>query len=406
MLSKPIVTLSLLASIALSTFAFAADNETVLYDFCAVTGCADGSSPNAGVIFDSAGNLYSTTYQGGAYNLGTVFELSPGTGGTWTEQVLYSFGKTSTDGTGPESSLVFDASGNLYGTTYAGGHNNLGTVFELSPSSKGWMEKILHSFGSGSTDGANPSAGVVFDKSGNLYGTTQSGGRYRYGTVYQLAPQSGSWKENVLLNCKAYPSDTGASPIGGVSFDAAGNLYGATPAGGSKAYGGVFRLTNTGSAWKFSSLYNFKGTTDGGGSWGTPVVDSEGNVYDTTIYKGSHDSGTVFQLQPNGDKWAFVLLLSFNGKNGASPETGVILDGSGNIYGSTGGGGTDSQGTVFELSPISGGKWEETVLYSFTDGIDGEAPVAPPTLGADGNVFGTASSGGAGMNGVVFELTP
>ncbi len=198
-----------------------------MYNFCAQTNCADGWIPSAGLIFDAAGNLYGTTGLGGTDGVGTVFELTRA-GGGWTEQVLYNFG---TDGAYPGGGLTFDSAGNLYGTTGEGGIHILGTVFELTPTvGGGWTETVLHNFGSG-TDGAYPGAGVTFDAAGNLYGTTQYGGTYNScsggcGTVFELTPTAGGgWTEQVLLN---FNGTGGANPYAGLIFDGAGNLYGTT----------------------------------------------------------------------------------------------------------------------------------------------------------------------------------
>jgi len=182
--------------------AIAAPTEQVLYSFCSVSGCADGNTPLAGLISDAAGNLYGTTPSGGSISncstgCGTVFELTPGAGGTWTETVLYSFCPANgcSDGAYPESgNLVFDAVGNLYGTTAFGGAyqsacggHDCGTVFELSPDGGGkWTETVLHSFGNG-TDGREPLASLIFDAAGNLYGTTAFGGADAGGTVFELS---------------------------------------------------------------------------------------------------------------------------------------------------------------------------------------------------------------------------
>jgi uncharacterized repeat protein (TIGR03803 family) len=219
---------------------------------------ADGSSPNAALIFDTAGNLYGTTSFGGEDGVGTVFELSPTTSGTWSETVLYSFGAgTSGDGQNPGSVLLLHASGNnaaiLYGTTLQGGTNNLGTAFELSPSADGgYTETVLHSFGSG-TDGKSPKAGLIVDPAGNLYGTTTAGGIYNTGTVFELTPTG---EETILHSFKPNGRD-GAEPVGGLVMDQAGNLYGTTDAGGSFKYGTVFEVEPASKSEKI--LHNFSG---------------------------------------------------------------------------------------------------------------------------------------------------
>jgi uncharacterized repeat protein (TIGR03803 family) len=224
-----------------STWAAAQAQEKVLHNF---TG-ADGSGLGADLIMDAAGNIYGTTGAGGTYFHGTVFELTPGADGSWTEKVLYSFGNYP-DGSEPSSSLVFDAAGNLYGTTYQGGANVAGTVFELTSGPGGsWTKKLLHTFNSNGTDGAYPAAGVIFDAAGNLYGTTSLGGTYAYGTVFELTPTiGGSWIETVLYSFGG--GTDGDGPLAGLIFDAAGNLYGTTYSGGAfVSYGTVFEITNT-----------------------------------------------------------------------------------------------------------------------------------------------------------------
>ena len=207
--------------------------EKVLYSF---SGGTDGDQPAAGLIFDAAGNLYGTTYVGGTSDNGTVFELTPAGGGTWTERVLYNF--NGTGGAIPQAGLIFDAAGNLYGTTFAGGTYNLGTVFELTPAGGGtWTEQVLHNFGNG-TDGGGPWAGLIFDAAGNLYGTTRYGGSYGGGTVFRLNAQG----ETLLYS---FSGADGANPIAGLVLDAAGNLYGTTYLGGASSQGTAFEITNT-----------------------------------------------------------------------------------------------------------------------------------------------------------------
>jgi uncharacterized repeat protein (TIGR03803 family) len=215
-----------------------AQKEKVLYSFG--TARMDGAYPRAGLIFDNAGNLYGTTYSGGAHNAGTVFELMRKTGGRWTERILHNF-KGGADGAYPLANLIFDASGNLYGTTYAGGSNVEGTIFQLALKAGGvWTEKVLHSFGNGK-DGEHPDAGLVFDATGNLYGTTYVGGANGFGTVFELTPKArGKWAEQVL---HSFSGKDGASPYASLIIDTAGNLYGTTSSGGADGFGTVFELT-------------------------------------------------------------------------------------------------------------------------------------------------------------------
>lgn len=202
----------------------------------------DGQDPQAGLIFDAAGNLYGTTYSGGSLGFGTVFKMTPNGSGGWTEKVLHNFG-IGEDGNSPQGlSLIFDGAGNLYGTTNTGGMNNAGTVFEMSPNgSGGWFEKTLHFFGNGN-DGMGPTSSLIFDANGNLYGTTLEGGTNGAGVVFEMMPNgSGGWTEIVLHNFGA--GDDGAFPQAGVILDGAGNLYGTTGAGGIQSDGTVFEVT-------------------------------------------------------------------------------------------------------------------------------------------------------------------
>ena len=240
--------------------AFAARKEKVLYSF---TGGNDGGLSVAGLIFDASGNLYGTTAIGGANNVGTVFELTPGSNGTWTETVLHSFQNNRQDGFGPQASPIFDAAGNLYGTTYDGGVNGVGTVFELAPGSNGtWTETVLYSFQNDSQDGANPSANLVFDAAGNLYGTTMLGGPVRAGKCnggcgtcfFELTPASdGTWTEKVLHFFNWWD---GATPWDGLVLGSSGSLYGTTSYG--NVQGNVFRLrADANGKWAEEILHAF-----------------------------------------------------------------------------------------------------------------------------------------------------
>jgi len=334
----------------------------------------DGANPSAGVIFDAQGNLYGTTDGGGTYNRGVVFELSPNPTGFWTETVLYSFSGVNGDGRYPYAGLVFDSLGNLYGTTAVGGAFNCvgssqgcGTVFELSPGQNGtWTETVLHSFDG--RDGALPYASLIIDAAGNLYGTTGHGG-------------SGA-------NC---------------------------PAQLTVGCGIVFELSPTQGAWTESVLYNFCSLAqckDGFGPFAGLIFDAAGNLYGTTSDGGAYSHcnpscGTVFELTPGNGAWTESVLFSFKGKYGADPEDDLIFDAKGNIYGTTrlghgnGGGG----GVAFELSPANGA-WTETVLHGFNRDRDGQGPNGPLVFDASGNLYGTTQAGGSNERGLVFELSP
>lgn len=384
----------------------AAQQAKALHSF---TGGNNGSNPNGGLIFDSAGNLYGTTFYGGTYGYGTVFELSPSKNGTWSTKILYSFINNNQDGVNPQAALVFDASGNLYGTTLFGGAygNNGksagGAVFELSPASGGaWTEKVLHSFQENGKDGYTPTTPVTLDSAGNLYGTTDSGGASGAGIVFELVPSAGgAWTEKILHN---FNGKDGAGSITPVIFDSAGDLYGTTGSnGGGKGCqtalcGTVFELTpKAGGGWTEKVIYNFNYNSSDGQAPGSLLFDNLGNLYGTTYYGGTYGYGAVFELSPKvGGGWTEKLLFSFDGSSTGSTPVGLTLDAAGNLYGETY---TD----VFELTP-SGATWTEKVLYTFAKNTKyGSSGVI---LDSAGNLYGETWAGGAYTYGTVFEVTP
>jgi uncharacterized repeat protein (TIGR03803 family) len=390
---------------------FAAATENVLYSFCTASNCTNGLDPNAGLIFDAAGNLYGTTAEGGAYGEGTVFQLVLA-GGTWSETVLYSFCKLSkcTDGEYPTAGLIFDSAGNLYGTTSEGGAYGNGTVFQLVLVGGTWNETVLYNFcpATNCPDGAGPKAGLIFDGGGNLYGTTYGGGAAgcSCGTVFQLKRTNGHWREHVLHSFKG---KDGYHPSAGLIFDAAGNLYSTTFGGGATGYGTIFQLTSASGRWNEKVLHNFTSNgKDGFLPKADLIFDSAGNLYGTTNGGGAHGYGTVFQLTQTGGTWKERPLHSFdeNGTDGYYPYAGLILDSGGALYGTTFRGGVKGYGTVFQLK-MTNGRWREKLLWSFNNnGTDGIYPYADLTSDAAGNLYGTTSEGGGYQGGTVFQLTP
>jgi uncharacterized repeat protein (TIGR03803 family) len=338
--------------------------ERVIYRFAKLP---DGIIPNPGsLILDGAGNIYGTTGGGGAYGFGTVYELTRHPDNTWTESILYSFrGSGNGDGQDPEAGLIFDSLGNLYGTTALGGHGcsgtGCGTVFKLSPSGSDWTETLLYSF-RGNSDGAGVSAPVIFDRAGNLYGTTTEGGNSaNQGTVFELTQAKGVWKEKVLHRFTG--GSDGGGPYAGLTLHGTGHIYGSTFYGGTSGYGTVFELTHLKTEWMETVLYNFDAGSDGGFPYyGTLVFDKTGNVYGTTSTGGCCGFGTVFELSPAGNgKWTETVLDGFvgDGDDGVEPDGGLVFDTAGNLYGTTSGGGglgtcSDTVlgcGVVFKLTP-------------------------------------------------------
>lgn len=308
---------------------------------------------------------------------------------------------------GQAGSLIFDRSGNLYGTTFTGGTDGAGIVFELVPQPDGtWTEGVLHSF-TGS-DGGAPTAALIFDNSGNLYGTaSEGGGTHADGVVFELSPQgNGTWMLDVLHVFLANGSD-GFSPGGELLFDSAGNLYGTTSSGGAYDEGTVFELTPNGKKWTETILHSFKQDgIDGRGPNSALITDSAGNLYGTTVYGGVDDQGVVFQLQPGGGgSWNEVVLHSFKLRDGMQPYAGLILDRAGNLYGTTWRGGGGGKGTVFKLKPTGTGRWTETVLHSFRN-HPGSYPRGGVIRDAHGNVYGASHGDNKKTFGSVFKITP
>ena len=389
----------------------AVDTEKVVYSF---TGGLDGSNPASQLIFDNAGNAYGTTVTGGDSDCGTVFELTPLSGGQWQESVLYSFSCFG-DGKNPYGGVTFDSDGNLYGTTVAGGSggectgDGCGVVYKLTKSGGNWSQSVLYNF-TGGDDGFGPGSGVVFDKAGNLYGTTPDGGAYSEGVVYQLSPNNGQWQQTVIHPFTG-GSDGAIGSLGLLLLDAAGNVYGVTELGGDYGAGVVYKLSLAGGTWKQTTLYQFQGLPDAGFPYGGLIADAAGRLYGTTYFGGTSGLGAVFELGPGPTAlmgWKENVLYSFQGDTDASfPTSTLVFDKAGNLYGtsSTGGRPSCDCGTIFELTP-SGGGWSESVLHSFGSNGDGSYPYYGMTSDGMGNYFGTTAAGGAHGHGVVFAITP
>ncbi len=412
-----VMTVTLIIALILAPGAGAAGKYKVLYSF---TGGADGSQPDfAQLILDAAGNLYGTTTGGGAFGDGVVFELTKNSDGTWTESVLYSFAG-GTDGATPQAAVTLDASGNLYGTTQYGGDFSAGTVFQLAPNSGGgWTESVLYSF-TGASDGANPEYGVIFDATGTLYSVTSGGGTQGMGVVYKLTPNSDGSLTYGLLHSFTGGED-GSYPLlgGNLTFDTAGNLYGATSDGvdaygncpSSNDCGSIFELTpQPGGNWNEQVIFRFHGA-HGVKALSPVIFDSAGHLYGNAS-GGGGNFGDPFRLRlgENG-KWTEEVLHVFQGnQDGAYPLGNIALDASGRLYGTTAAGedldGACCFGQVFKLIPHAHG-WRKQALHRFQGPPrDGGQAYAGVVLDAAGNIYGTTVNGGASGNGVVFEFTP
>jgi uncharacterized repeat protein (TIGR03803 family) len=422
-----VVAMVLVGNLASVPDSQAAAKEKVLYNFHPGK---YGSKPFSGVVMDQAGNLYGTAYMSGGLRIGcgVVYELPRG--GSYTSLHDFAGG---TDGCHPVGDLIIDEKGSLYGTTVRGGNTSkcvpdgCGVVFQLTPNTDGtWTESALYSFAAGD-DGYFPYAGLALDSNGNLYGTSQGGALQ--GTVFRLTPGSnGQWTHAVLYS---FSGTHGTLPLFSTSssliLDTAGNVYGTTFGGGDlSACGGsgcgvVFELTPTSAGeWSETVLYRFRGGRDGANPSGGVVFDSSGSLWGTTSYGGNPSlcpgtggCGVVFELTPTGGQWKESVLHRFtDGKDGGFPSGSLVVSPVGNLYGTTVAGGTlgDCQnsfsvgcGVVFELSPTTGGKWKEQVIY--TQARRGTAySYAGLILDSAGNLYGTAS--GACCGGAVFEIVP
>jgi len=374
--------LMLVGLAALTIQSARAQTFSVLYSFA---GSPDGAYPCAGLVRDTTGNLYGTTFYGGASSYGTVFKLNSKN----RETVLYSFA-----GGGYPYDALLDVNGQFYGTTYSGGASNFGTVFKLNQSGK---ETVLHSF-AGSPDGQYPFAGLVRDAKGNFYGVTTLGGSFNNGVVFKLDKAG---KETLLYTFTG--GSDGGVPLyyGSLVMDSAGNLYGTTQGGGAR-FGTVFKVTPKG---KETVLHSFTGPPDGVAPFAGLVRDAKGNLYGTAL-GGTSGNGVVYKVDKTGKE--SVLYTFTGGADGGNPFEGLVRDAKGNLYGTTEVGGTSGLGTVYRVS--SNGK--ETVLHSFTGGANGRIPFTALIRDTKGNLYGTTEQGGdVACNppygcGTVFKLTP
>lgn len=402
-----------------------AQTLTVLHTF---TGGKDGAHPLAGLTRDQGGNLYGTASKGGTTDNGSVFKLKHA-GSGWTLSPLYNF-QGGVDGAYPVARVVFGPNGSLYGTTENGGTSGdcsggCGTVFNLQPQPTAcnsavcpWIETIVQRF----TYLAFPASEVTFDSAGNLYGTTYSGGYLSAGggngcypdcgAVYELSPSNGSWTLQVLYSFRGAEDDDGEEVEAGVVFDNSGNLYGDTNQGGNCNFGILYQLTPNGSSWGEHILQQLCST--GGSPASSLIFDGSSTFYGASVGNTPYglQAPSVFSLTQSSGTWVYTPIYTFNWKGGG-PGGALLRDSAGNLYGTTGAGGSNPLGqcpsngcgTIFKLSPSNGG-WTYTELYDFTGGDDGSAPASNVVMDAAGNLYGTASQGGSSRDGTVWEFTP
>jgi len=377
-------------------------NYKVLYSFL---GEPDAEKPLAGLLAGKNGEYYGTSAAGGSTDRGAVYEITA----AGKEKVLYSF-RRDRDGKQPQSTLIMDQEGALYGTTVMGGGacdiGGCGTVFKLRPGKQGWTESVLYAFqGRSRNDGEYPYGGLVMIKSGALLGTTNIGGERDGGIVYELKPSGSTYTEKVVCSF-----DYGLNPTAALVSDSSGNLYGTTTDGGRYGRGTVFKLTPSGSTYTFSTIYNFTGRRAGKYPSAGLLPAPNGVFYGLTDKTGA---GTSFKLTPSGSTYTHSVIYRFKGgSDGSGPfdTPGLVADRSGNLYGTTvyGGGSTactDGCGTVFKLVR-SGKRFAESVLYAFQGGTDGATPYGGVAIDRKGNLLGTTSSGGRSGVGTIFSIAP
>jgi uncharacterized repeat protein (TIGR03803 family) len=363
----------------------------VVYSF---TG-SDGANPVDGFTADGAGNLYATTFNGGAYGHGVIFKITSG-----QESVLYSF-QGGTDGANPEGGVLLDSSGNLYGTTTAGGAHGLGTVYKVS---SGGQESVLYSF-AGGKDGATPKSNLVIDSSGDIWGTTTAGGVHDQGTIFRLWLNK---RKNLWYEQRVHvfgDGKDGQVPVAGVFLDAAGNAYGTTSGGGEYGYGTVYELERP--HFRETILWSFKDEADGAVPYAGVIADSSGNLYGAATEGGEGGQaggGTIFELAKQSTGFTFSVIYPYPGWGISGSFRSLLMDSSGNLYGSTHCDGNNDSGTVYELSP-SGTSWNFNQLYLFSGGSDGQYSFSNPVL-VNGVLYGTTQYGGANGAGVVWSVTP
>ena len=380
-----------------------ASTTDIIYSFA---GDEDGEYLDTDVEIDAAGNLYGTSVLGGEFGGGTVWQLSPVSGG-WVHTVLYSF-TGGADGGEPYKGVTLDPAGNLYGTAVTGGSGSCeggcGVVYKLTNSGGTWTQTVIHAFTG--ADGSGPGSRVTLDGRGNVYGMTPTGGADGLGTIYQLHPRSnGSWAFRVIHDFTG--GSDGSSGSAGKMVFRGQSLYGAATTGGA-GYGTVFELRPTGTGgWNFRTLYEFQGAPDGSFPYGALLFDQSGHIYGTTYYGGADGLGSIYQLtRTTGGHWSEQILYGFQaGEDGNSSISNLVFDAGGNLYGTTSEGGLGS-GTIFELAPNGNGTWTESLPHLFAGPPDGAFPYAGMVGDGTGIFYGATVHGGTSGEGAIYLFAP
>lgn len=394
-----------LVALSLCVGSVKASTTEVIYSFA---GEDDGEYIDSDVATDAAGNLYGTSVLGGDFGGGTVWQLSP-VGDGWVHTVLYSF-TGGADGGEPYKGVTLDAAGNLYGTAVTGGSGSCeggcGVAYKLTKSGATWIQSVIHAF-TGGNDGSGPGARVALDKRGNVYGMTPTGGANGLGVIYELHPKAnGDWALRVIHTFTG--GSDGSSGSAGKMLLRGGHIYGAVTAGGTNGSGTIFELTPTRvGEWDFKILYSFQGAPDGSFPYGALLFDAAGNLYGTTYYGGTNGLGAVYELSPSDvGEWNETLLYSFKaGSDGNSSISNLVSDAAGNLYGTTSEGGLGS-GTIFKLTPGQNGTWTESIPHSFQGSPDGAFPYAGMVGGGAGTFYGATVHGGDDGEGSIYKFTP
>lgn len=383
------------------------DRAGNLYGTASVGGFRGNDCASIGGSVGGCGNIFKLSRAGSSWVFAPLYQFKgtfPNGDGAWPYgRVIF----------GPDGALYGTTlDGGVGGENCgASGPGGCGTVFKLTPSPTfcstvlcSWQETRLYAF-TGTPDGINPEGEIAFDAAGNLYGATETGGSGGNGTLFRLTSAHGSWPETVLYNFQG--RNDGGGPRGGVAVDQSGNVYGTTWSGGAEDFGTVIQLESSGPGWTLNTLHSFGVGDDGFGSYASVIIDQSGNLYGATVNGDPNGAAYVYELSPSNGGWAYNLLHAFNQSYGAGPAANVVMDSAGNLYGTTRGvqGAPSPWGNVFKLTPSVNG-WIYTDLYDFTGGSDGGVPYSSVVVDASGNIFGTTTEGGQHGYGVVFEITP